>query len=176
MQTVRERGANVLLISEQHKWSEQSAWYQDASRRAGILVCSPDLSIRDFLETNAGFVWVEVAGVRVYRCYFFPNDPFEIVGISQIILLEESLREANGRSPIAGGFKSKSHEWGEARLDRRGILVGEMVARNDLILLNRGRDFTFRRGAGGGSIIDLMIAAPRLASRIGDWCVLEVIT
>ena len=46
-----------------------------------------------------------------------------------------------------------------------------MVARNDLIVLNRGMDFTLRRGA-----IDLTIAAPRLASRIGDWCVLEVIT
>ena len=64
---------------------------------------------------------------------------------------------------------------GEARLDRRGILVGEMVAWNDLIVLNRGRDFTFRRGV-EGSIIDLTISAPRLASRIGGWCVLEVIT
>ena len=134
MQTAKERGADVLLISEQHKWSENSAWYQDASRRAGILVCSPDLSIGDFLETDAGFVWVEVAGVRVYSCYFSPNDPFEIVE-TQILLLEESLREASGRSLIAGDFNSKSPEWGEAHLDRRGILVGEMVARNDLIVV-----------------------------------------
>ena len=34
-----------------------------------------------------------------------------------------------------------------------------MVVRHDLIVLNRGSDFT-----------------PRLASRIGNWCVLEVIT
>ena len=68
----------MLLISEQYKWSENSAWYQDASRRVGLLVCSPDLSIEDFLETNAGFIWVELAGVRVYGCYFSPNDPFEI--------------------------------------------------------------------------------------------------
>ena len=61
------------------------------------------------------------------------------------------------------------------RLDRRGILVGEMVARNKLIVLNQGGEYTFRRGA-GGSIIDLTIAAPRLASRISDWSVLEVIT
>ena len=54
-------------------------------------------------------------------------------------------------------------------------MVGEMVARNDLIVLNQGREFTFRRGA-GGSIIDLTIAAPRLASRISDRSVLEVIT
>ena len=54
-------------------------------------------------------------------------------------------------------------------------MVGEMVARNDLIVLNQGGEFTFRRGA-GGSIIDLTIAAPRLVSRISDWSVLEVIT
>ena len=101
MHTARERRADVLLISEQHKLSENSAWYQDAIRRAGILVCSPDLSIGDFLETDAGFVWVEVAGVRVNSCYFSPNDPFEIFE-TQILLREESLREASGRFLITG--------------------------------------------------------------------------
>ena len=56
MQTAREREADELLISEQYKWSENSSWFQDASRRAGILVCSPDLSVGDFLESDAGFV------------------------------------------------------------------------------------------------------------------------
>ena len=50
-------------------------------------------------------------------------------------------------------------------------MVGEMAARNDLIVLNQGRDFTFKRGAGGGAITDLTFATPRLASRIVDWCV-----
>ena len=31
MQTARERGADVLLISERYKWSENSSWFQDAS-------------------------------------------------------------------------------------------------------------------------------------------------
>ena len=65
MQTARERAADVMLISEQYKWSENSACYEDASGRAGILICSPDLSVGDFLESDAGFIWVEVAGVRV---------------------------------------------------------------------------------------------------------------
>ena len=37
MQTARERRADVLLISEQYKCSENSAWYQDATRRAASL-------------------------------------------------------------------------------------------------------------------------------------------
>ena len=143
MQTARERRADVLLISEQRKWFENSAWYQDASKRAGILVCSPDLSIGDFMETDAGFVWVEVLGVPVYSCYFSPNDPFDIFE-RQILLLDQSLKEASGRSLIAGEFNSKSPECGKSRLDRRGIMVGEMVTRNELIVLNRSRDFTFR--------------------------------
>ena len=107
IQTAREKRADVLLISGQHKWSENSAWYKDASRRAGILVYSTDFSILDFLEIDAGFVWLEVAGVRVYSCYFSPNDLFEIFE-TQILLFEESLREASGRSLIAGDFNSKS--------------------------------------------------------------------
>ena len=54
-------------------------------------------------------------------------------------------------------------------------MVGEMAARNDLIVFNQGRDFTFRRGA-GGSFIDLTFAAPSLSSGIVDWCVLQIIT
>ena len=127
--------------------------------QGGHQFCSPDLSIADFLATDAGFVWVEVAGVRAYSCYFSPNDPFEIFE-TQILLLEESLKEASGRSLIAGDFNSKSPKWGEARLDRRGILVGEMVARNDLIVLNRGKDFTFIRGARG------RLSASRLPSPV----------
>ena len=120
------------------------------------------------METDAAYVWVEVAGVRVYSYYFSPNDPFEIFE-TQILLLEESFREAIiGRSLIVDEFNSKSPEWSEARLDRRGILVGDMAVRNDLIVLNQCRDFTFRRGA-GGSIFELTFAAPRLASRILDW-------
>ena len=120
---------------EKYKWSENSAWYQDASRRTRILVCSPDLSIEDGLEYNAGFVYVEVAGVRLYSCYFSLNDPLEVFE-TQILDLEESLSEAVGRTLIGGDFNSKLPEWGEARLDRRGILVGEMVARNDLYWWN----------------------------------------
>ena len=113
VQTAKGSGADVLLISEQCKWSENSTLYQDASRKAGILVCSPDLSVGDFLEYDAWFVWVEVAGVRLYSYYFSPNDSLE-VSETQILLLEESLSEAVGRILIGGDFNSKTPEWGEA--------------------------------------------------------------
>ena len=60
------------------------------------LIWAPGISWRPF-------VWVEVAGVRVYSCYFSPGDPFDVFE-TQILLLEESLREAFGRSLIGGDF------------------------------------------------------------------------
>ena len=54
MQNARERGADVLLISEQYKRFENSAWYQDVSRRACNFICNPDLSVGDFLKSDAG--------------------------------------------------------------------------------------------------------------------------
>ena len=86
--------------------------------------------------------------MRTYSCFCSPNNPFEVFEI-QILLLEESLSEADGRCLIGGDFNSKPTKWGEGHLDRRGILVSEMVPRNDLIVLNQGKEFTFRRGAGG---------------------------
>ena len=106
--------------------------------------------------------------------YFSPNDPFEVFE-TQILLLEESLSGARGRILIAGDFNSKLPEWREDHLDRRGILIGEMVVKNDLTVLNTHWEMTFRHGS-GESIIDLAIAAPRLTSKIGDWYVLGVCT
>ena len=96
-------------------------------------------------------------GVHVWNCYFSPNDPFEVFE-RQILLLDENLSEAVGRVLIVGNFKGKSPECGETWLDRREILIGKMFARNDMFVLNRGREGTLI-----GSIIDFTIAMLRLA-------------
>ena len=67
------------------------------------------MGVGDFLETDAGFVWVEVAGVHVYSCYFSPGELFDVF-VTQILPFEGSLREAIGRSLIGGDFNSKSPE------------------------------------------------------------------
>ena len=123
MRTARERGADVLLINEQHKWSENSAWYQAASRRARILVCSPFLSIGEFLETDVGFIWVEVAEVRVYSCYFSLNDPFEIFE-TQILhhqCIEFSIHERCHPVNTGRGGKVRSPYWNTKRLSKNKL-------------------------------------------------------
>ncbi|XP_043474028.1 uncharacterized protein LOC122506100 [Leptopilina heterotoma] len=171
MQSARERGVDILLISEQYKKQGFSNWFQDSSGRSAIHICNPDITAGSFLGTDKGYVWVEMAGIRIYSCYFSPNDPLGKFD-TEIHSLEESLRAFDGDVLIAGDFNSKSPEWGETRLDRRGILVSDMLATNGLVVLNRGHEFTFRRGE-SGSILDLTIASPRLARRIREWRVLD---
>ena len=66
----------MLVIREQHKRSGNSASYQDASKRAEILVCSPDLSIGDFLETDTGFVLGGRGGGTCVQLLLFPQRYF----------------------------------------------------------------------------------------------------
>ena len=108
----------------------------------------------------------------MYSYYFSPNDPFKVFE-TQILLLEEGLSEAVGWTIIGGDFNSKSPELGETRLDRKGILVDEMVARNDLIFSSQGKELPFSRGAGGSKLTSRL---PRHALKIGGWSVLEQTT
>ena len=74
----------------------------------------PDYDIGDFLETKAGFVWVEMAAVRAYSCYFFVNDPFK-TSDTQILHIEESLSKATGRTLIIAGASSTcKYRWIES--------------------------------------------------------------
>ena len=58
-QRERERVADVLLISEQYKWSQNSAWYQNASWRAEILVCHLDYGNGAFRDLRNTAKWGE---------------------------------------------------------------------------------------------------------------------
>ena len=174
LQVAMERKIDMLIVSEQHNKSDQSTWYQDSSRRAGIIIINKKLVVSDFKNTKFGFSWVEVDGIRIYSCYFPPNDQndkFEKFK-KDIDELEASLKTSKGDVLIAGDFNSKSPEWGETRSDRRGKTVCEFVARNDLVIINKGDKCTFQRGE-ASSIIDLTIGSTRLARRIKDWEVLD---
>lgn len=71
---------------------------------------------------------------------------------------------------VAGDFNSKSPEWGETRADKSTVC--EFIARNDLVVLNRGCTPTFVRG-NSSSIIDLTIGTTSFARKVVDWKVME---
>lgn len=174
MQTAVERKVDVLLISEQYRKPELGCWFQDVSGRAAISVLNRELRVKEVGEQASNFVWIDVGGMRIYSCYFSPNDQNEEFA-RQLDELEESLRMARCELLIAGDFNCKSPEWGSRRLDARGALLSEMIARLDLVILNEGNDFTFRRGD-TGSVIDITLSTGGVAAGASAWRVLEEIT
>lgn len=171
MQTANEKDIDILLISEFYRKPTNVSWFQDVTQRAAIAIRNSTFSIINYCETAAGYVWVETEEIRIYSCYYSPNDS-EADFIKYIDDLEKSVRTATGNILITGDFNAKAADWGEFRSDKRGDIVTEFIAQNDLVVLNRGNEFTFRR-LDTGSIIDLSLSTPKLATRVKQWKVLE---
>lgn len=170
LQMAIETKTDILILSELPRNLIQGSFI-DASKRAGIWICNRECTVEQYSVEEMGFVWVEIADVRYYSCYFSPNDPIEKF-TRELDLLETSFRNSSKNFVIAGDFNAKSPDWQETRLDKRGQLVSEMIARNDLVIVNQGSANTFSRGD-ACSIIDLTIASTGIVGNIEGWRVLD---
>lgn len=174
LQKATEVNCDIVIISEPY-WKPLSGnWYQDNTKRAAILLLNKNLIIDSVCEENTGFVWITVNGVRIYSVYFSPNismDQFT-AGIDE---LESSIRSAKGKVIIGGDFNSKSPEWNSGKLDKRGVVVSEMIASLGLAVFNNGNSPTFRRGQ-LNSIVDITMGSDSFLNSTMNWRVLEDLT
>lgn len=169
LQTATQMKTDVLLISEQYNSLNKVNWYEDESKRAGIVV--PEMGVTAYDTQQTGFVWVELAGVRVYSCYFSPSVDLPVFD-EELSNLEDSLETARGEILITGDFNAKSPEWGEHRLDTRGQMVCELLTRWHLKVANNGEKPTFVRNE-AESILDLTLTTENMERCIGNWRVLD---
>ncbi|XP_029670922.1 uncharacterized protein LOC115240094 [Formica exsecta] len=88
--------------------------------------------------------------------------------------LGEAVRQINSKLIVCGDFNFKSTMWEANRTDRRGSLVEDWSAENDLRLLNSGAEPTCIRPQ-GNSIIDLSWATPSIVEFVHEWQVLSEI-
>lgn len=74
LQTVAERGVDLLLHSEFYKFGKiKEQWYCDQSGRAAIAPITNVAMNEIDGACNIGFVWVTISGISVYSCYWLPN-------------------------------------------------------------------------------------------------------
>ena len=174
MQTAIEKGVDVLLISEQYGKPTTGSWFQDSTGSSAIAVLNEDLKIRNVSESAENYVWVDIDGVKVYSGPYSLNIQYDDF-LRKLETLEDSLRTTTGEVLVAGDFNCKSPEWGSKKLDKRGEALSEFVAGLDLVVLNEGDTFTFRRGI-GGSVLDITLGSVAIAARTSTWRVLEDLT
>ncbi|XP_015609342.1 uncharacterized protein LOC107274591, partial [Cephus cinctus] len=175
LQTAREEGADVLLLSEHNRSGGPDKWSENETASAAIVVLNSEVPTRPG-GCGEGFVWRWIDNIRAYSCYFSPNVDSETYA-SGLDQLEASIRSASGDIYVAGDFNAKNVMWGSTVTDSRGLLLMEMAARLGLLVLNRGSTPTWSRPhTGSASVIDVIFANERLARCTLQWMVSDRVT
>ncbi|KAH0811666.1 hypothetical protein GEV33_011125 [Tenebrio molitor] len=153
-QTATEMNFDILLVAEPNvKLTEKEHWQTSRAQDAAIKVINKNVKVTNAGGGN-GFAWIEFG---------------KILHSIQINLRGQTSR----RFIVAGDLNTKSGMWGSPTDDRRGEILVEWLAGQDLHVLNTGGAPTFVRGA-SNSYIDVTFCSENLTSKIKEWTVLDV--
>ena len=73
IKTARDRGADIIIISEQDRGAHDAMWFQDKRGYAALYVCEDELYDAKELSTGNGYVGVTLGQLAMCNCYFSPN-------------------------------------------------------------------------------------------------------
>lgn len=107
----------------------------------------------------------------VYGCYISPN--IDLAQFSDFLRkLRIDMQKHDKEIVIGGDFNAKSGIWGSKKEDKRGEMLAEWLAEEDLVVHNKGNVPTFIRGK-SESFIDVTFSTKKIAKQIENWKVLE---
>lgn len=168
-----KRCASLTLISEPNKTLARSRRDWIVDERVNVSIASDGSPCITKQGAGAGFAWVDVAEVgRVYSCYISPN-----CSIEEFETFLDNLTSSTNDAPnsnavlLSGDFNATCETWGAPRSDKRGRLMLDWMAANNLVVMNDGLHPTFHR-AEQESYIDLTVCSVGLADKVKDWKVL----
>ncbi|XP_060869497.1 uncharacterized protein LOC132944259 [Metopolophium dirhodum] len=174
-QTSAERGAQVLLVSEQN-WSptRDNRWTVSNDLSSTVVLTASADFVPEAKGSGFGFAWIQGRGLRIYSCYTFRNatdEQFETF----LDDMHQSVLECDARTHvlIGGDFNAWSQEWGgSARNDRRGERLSDLAAGLNLHTENIGSKSTYRR-INAEFVIDVTFSRLVAPATIRGWRVLE---
>ncbi|KAJ8913372.1 hypothetical protein NQ315_008764 [Exocentrus adspersus] len=175
IQTALEAKADLICVSEPNKGKcRERRWIADEDRDAAINLINIKKGITS-KGTGKGFVCVKMAGKYIYSCYLSPNAAEERA--AQFFEdLEGDIRIKGAASIIlTGDFNGRSGVWGGRLDDERGARILEWVARNGLVIQNRGNEPTCLR-PNGDSRVDLTVTSADIGNSVREWKVTEEAT
>lgn len=107
LQTGAEHQADFLLLTKPYGRQVSTEWYEDANGRAAIMIANPTARVRSPMESDSGFVSVDLNGVGIYSCYFSPNDRREEFE-KELSELKSKVQTVGSEVIITGDFNVKS--------------------------------------------------------------------
>lgn len=141
-------------------------WICDEDLDTAIKIMTDKITIQRH-GTGLSYTYITTPDFTVYNCYSSGNKDIEDL---EDILEEIGRRiQANRENAIiVGDFNAKSPQWGLENTDRRGVIVTEWIAANDLVVMNEGNKPTFQR-RDYSSILDLTLATTNMRAKITNW-------
>lgn len=166
--TAKELNTDILIISEPNRKAinEKRGWISDDETDAAIKVLNAELIIEE-QGKGLGFSYISMPDLIIYSCYMSPNRDIEEFE-ETLNQIEQQLRRNRKKTIIAGDFNAKSPLWGTKTTDRRGEIVGDWIAQNNLAVVNKGEEPTFQR-RDCTSIIDITLATTDAICLITHW-------
>jgi hypothetical protein len=172
-QVMAEWGVSVAVVAEPWCVPPQPNWAGASDGSVAIIVPAvgnfPTLVL---VDRGPGYVAAKWESMVIVGTYFSPNKPlidFErhLESLGRVIR-----RVAPKPVLLMGDLNAKSVAWGSPADDARGAALGDWAVAMGLAIVNRGNTNTCVRRQ-GGSIVDITMATPVVAGRIGDWRVME---
>lgn len=168
---IEENNIDIAIMAEPNrKKVTSSSWICDNKVDVAIKVCYGGIKIEN-KGAGDGFVWIETKTMVIYGCYISPN-----VGIPEferfLSDLRTSMKSHNKETLVGGDFNAKSYLWSPKVEDRRGEILAEWLAEDNLVVHNQGEAPTFIRGD-SKSYIDITFSTEKMAKKVSNWKVLE---
>ena len=161
--TVEEEKVDIALTSEPNiLLTNNDAWIKDKESNVAIRVYSKKIKVTEAITGN-GYVGIKTQDITYISCYAPPNE--SIKNYTEFLEnLEEQIRTQtnSGREVvITGDFNAKSGLWGAVKEDKRGAVLADWVAQNNLVIINAGNVPTFMR-KNQSSTIDITTATSKV--------------
>lgn len=171
-QTAAERGAQVMIVSEQNWNPRDDRWISSLDGTCAVSTTRSAEFVKDSSGSGRGFAWIHCRNTTIYSCYVTRNCDMVMYN-AFLDDLESSIRQQPGsRNIIVGGdFNAWSNEWGSEDSDLRGRLLVDLAASVNLSLSNSGTSPTYER-ANARSIIDLTFTRLDRQHELTSWEVL----
>lgn len=171
LQTAQDMKADIILLSEPNRRAikDRKDWIYDNEQNAAIKVLST-IPVKT-RGSGPGFAFVTIPNLTVYSIYSSGNNDIQLLD-NTLHSIERRIHSRKENAIVAGDFNAKSPQWGMDFTDRRGQIVTEWMAANNLIIANQGDAPTFQI-QGYTSILDLTISTENIASRIVNWQVID---
>lgn len=93
--------------------------------------------------SGPGFAFASLSGLTVYSVYSSGNNNIDQLERA-LNNIEGRMRSRNENAIVAGDFNANSPQWGMHYTDRRGEIVTEWMAANDLTIIKRERHQLFK--------------------------------